>query len=188
MNTYEFDNTQNKITKDLNNDNKDKNEIIDFQNKSNITPKKGNDEFDENNNNIFSKENNDLSKKNNTIKINENFVINEKSKNDEDSENLSKLAEDLLSMSDDYHIQQMRKKPIDKNDFIGESKVFFNINNQTVQSFPKTNNNITDNINHVPKLQSQLYISPLQKLNLTNINYMNKIFNMKNKDNEKKII
>ena len=40
----------------------------------------------------------------------------EQKKNDEESENLSALAEDLLSLSDEYNVELMRKGPINKND------------------------------------------------------------------------
>ena len=198
INTYEFDVNPNKIENNLYNDKK---VIIDYKKKTNSTPKNRNNKILENNNaNIFSKSSNNLSKKNNKNKLkgiidnnnintNENFADNEKSKSDEDSENLSKLAEDLLSISDDYQTQQMRKSPINKKDFIGESKVYFNINNQIEQNYSKDNINLLnmENINPVPKLQSQIYISPLQKLNLNfkNINYINKIFNMKNSNENK---
>ena len=171
------------------------NEIIDYKKKTNSIPKNRNNEIMENNHdNLFSKSTNNLSKINTnndkTTKNNKNIKLDENFGDDEDSENLSKLAEDLLSISDEYNIQMMRRGPIDKNDFIGESKVYFNINTQIEQSLTRTNMNILNlenlnqKINPVPKLQSQLYISPLQKLNLKNINYMNKLFNLRNKNNK----
>jgi len=171
------------------------NEISDYKKKTNSTPKNRNNEMMENNHdNLFSKSTNNLSKMNtNKDKMgnnnNKNINLDENFGDDEDSENLSKLAEDLLSISDEYNIQMMRRGPIDKNDFIGESKVYYNINTQLEQNLTKTNmnvinlENLNQKINPVPKLQSQLYISPLQKLNLKNINYMNKLFNMRNKSN-----
>ena len=37
-----------------------------------------------------------------------------------------------------------------------------------------------ENINQIPKLQTQLYISPLQKYHLKNMNIANKIYNNEN--------
>ena len=188
MNHYD---ALNKTTTDSHNH---KNEIIDYKKKTNSIPKNRNNEKMENN--LFSKSTNNLSK----INTNNDKIINNNNNNfdenfgdDEDSENLSKLAEDLLSISDEYNIQMMRRGPIDKNDFIGESKVIFNINNQIEQNLTRINmnvinlENINQKINPVPKLQSQIYISPLQKLNLKNINYMNKLFNLGNKSNNNNI-
>ena len=175
-----------------------KNDIIDYKKKTNSIPKNRNNELMENNHDIlFSKSTNNLSKMNtNNEKMennNKNINLDENFGDDEDSENLSKLAEDLLSISDEYNIQMMRRGPIDKNDFIGESKVYYNINTQIEQSLTRTNmnsinlENLNQKMNPVPKLQSQLYISPLQKLNKKNINYMNKLINMRNKSNNNNI-
>jgi hypothetical protein len=150
------------------------NEINDFKKKTNSTPKnRANEMLENNHDNLFSKSTNNLSKmntNNNKMENNsKNINLDENFGDDEDSENLSKLAEDLLSISDEYNIQMMRRGPIDKNDFIGESKVYYNINAQIEQSLARTNMNIINLENlaqkmiPVPKLQSQLYISPLQK-------------------------
>ena len=175
------------------------NEINDFKKKTNSTPKnRANEMLENNHDNLFSKSTNNLSKmntNNNKMENNsKNINLDENFGDDEDSENLSKLAEDLLSISDEYNIQMMRKGPIDKNDFIGESKVYYNINAQIEQSLARTNmnvinlENLNQKMNPVPKLQSQLYISPLQKLNLKNIYYMNKLINIRNKSNNNKNI
>ena len=143
------------------------------------------------NDNNVDNNNNDNDIYNNKTKDNTNkdLSIKEDNKNEEDSENLSKLAEELLSMSDEYDVQLMRNKPINKNDFIGKSKVIFNINNQIninsqmVKNLMNTNINIknVENNEHIPKLQTQLYISPLQKMNLKyDKSKRNKIYNMKN--------
>ena len=82
----------------------------------------------ENKNNILSKSSNNMTKFKKQIK-NRNIIMTENNQNkaeDEDSVNLSALAEDLLSMSDE-NVQIMRKGPINKNDFIGESKELYNI-------------------------------------------------------------
>jgi hypothetical protein len=136
--------------------------------------------------------NNDISINNNNKtknNINKDLNIKEENKNDEDSENLSKLAEELLSMSDEYNVQLMRNKPINKNDFLGKSKVIFNINNQINKNSKIENNKIKthlnvlnfDNDDCMPKLQTQLYISPLQKMHIKYDDYNSgKIYNMKN--------
>ena len=144
-----------------------KNDIIDYKKKTNSIPKNRNNELMENNHDIlFSKITNNLSKMNTNNEkmenINKNINLDENFGDDEDSENLSKLAEDLLSISDEYNIQMMRRGPIDKNDFIGESKVYYNINTQIEQSLTRTNmnsinlENLNQKMNPVPKLQSQL--------------------------------
>ena len=113
------------------------------------------------NNKIKTKENTNNINKINNMDVNMNLYQNSLNKlkdneesynlaDNEESENLSKLAEDLLSLSDNNNnIELMRNGPINKNDFLGESKVFFNINT------------IISN-NKIPKLQTQLYISPFQ--------------------------
>ncbi len=170
----------NKTTTDSHTDKKDKNEY--YRNKS-LPKNTKNVALDNKHENIFAKSSNNEPKMKKMIRdninqssgkdININLAKNDKNKSDEDSENLSKLAEDLLSISDEYNIQLMRKNPINKNDFIGESKVFYNINDM-------------NKIEGMPKLQTQLYVSPLTKLNIKNIAYANKIINMKNANMIKK--
>ena len=194
----------NKTTTDSHTDKRDKSDY--FRTKS--FPKNSTIEMVENkNDNIISKSSSHVPKIKKVIKDSynqtneneeennknvDNKENNENNKTDEDSENLSKLAEDLLSISDEYNTQLMRKSPIDKNDFIGESKVYYNINNKFNQSnqiennYSNTNikNSIIENNNHLPKLQTQLYISPLQKLNLKqSAAYAKKISNNKNISN-----
>ena len=72
----------------------------------------------------------------------DNILIDEENKkkqkqSDDDSENLSELAADILSMSDGTDIKLMRQGPINKNDFIGESKEFYNINKNKDNKFKK---------------------------------------------------
>jgi hypothetical protein len=215
-----------KTTTDLNNNNKNKN---DYKTKS--LPKNRNNDIFEKNENMLSKSSNNIQKinkkkrTNNNFKANENLADNENSDGD-DSENLSKLAEDLLSISDEYNnVKLMRMTPINKKDFIGESKEIFNINNQVKHTNPikgfndlnqikqntdknlekmsqkidkicdknvnriepnltKTNMNIInmENINQIPKLQTQLYVSPIQKYypKNPNNNYNNLDYNLNN--------
>ena len=137
----------------------------------------------ENKNNILSKSSNNMTKFKKQIK-NRNIIMTENNQNkaeDEDSVNLSALAEDLLSMSDE-NVQIMRKGPINKNDFIGESKELYNIykkqGNKIVNMNMNKNKINIDSINPMPKLQTKLYSSPLDKFNIKNNN--NHINNIKN--------
>ena len=224
-------------TKTDQDNNKDR---IDYKTRS--LPKNRNNEINEKNENMFSKSSNNVPKinkknraSNNNFKASENFADNEISEGD-DSENLSKLAEDLLSISDEYNnAQLMRMAPIDKKDFIGESKEIFNINNKKNQikrfsdfnqikydieknmkieqssqksekndkvknidildkneinkepNLTKIHSNVINmenlnNINQMPKLQTQLYISPIQKYHAKNQhnNYNNLDYNLNN--------
>ena len=249
INNYE---SLNKTSTTDQNNNKEK-----VAHKTKSQPKNRNYEKLEKNENMLSKSSNNMPQikmKSNNIKINnyktnENLADNELSDGD-DSENLSKLAEDLLSISDEYNnAKLMRMAPIDKNDFIGESKVIFNINNinptnqikrfndmnqlnrngeknveierfsqkieknadverfsqkiekhdknklksdnniatndiRIEQNLTKTNMNIINmnnlnNINQMPKLQTQLYISPIQQYHTKNLNN-NSDFNLNN--------
>ena len=223
-----FINTFNSIIKTSTDPNNNKNKN-DYKTKS--LPKNRNNDIFENNENMLSKSSNNIkkiNKKNRTsinFKVNENLADNENSDED-DSENLSKLAEDLLSISDEYNnVKLMRMTPINKKDFIGESKEIFNINNQVKHTNPikgfndfnhlnqntnknlekisqkidkifdenlggvesnliKSNMNIInmENINQIPKLQTQLYISPIQKFysKFPNNNYNNLDNNLNN--------
>ena len=124
-------------------------------------------------------------KKNNTEELKpkkDNILIDEENKkkqkqSDDDSENLSELAADLLSMSDGTDIKLMRQGPINKNDFIGESKEFYNINKNKDNKFKNINGNII-NI-EVPKLQTKIYASPLEKLKIKNMEPLNNAKNLK---------
>ena len=115
---------------------------------------------------------------NNNLNISKNFLNDFKNKiaQDEESENLSKLAEDLLSMSNKKEEEEIVKPrgPINKNDFIGESITFFNINeewNKNNESHANKNKQF-DFMNEMPKMKTQMYISPFQKLNM-NLNNNN---------------
>ena len=115
------------------------------------------------------------------ILFKDNNIHLDKKQNDEESENLSELAEDLLSLSEGYNAEIMRKGPINKNDFIGESKEIYNINKD------KKNNLINNSQNQInldpsrtmPKLQTKIYSSPLDKLNLKN---MDNFYNIKKRN------
>ena len=127
-----------------------------------------------NTNNYLSKSSSNIDKlkkkHKNDIKLKNEINNNQKeTKNDEDSVNLSALAEDLLSLSEDYNVEIMRKGPINKNDFLGESKEFFNINKN--QELNRNLFNLGE-IKTMPKLQTKLYSSPLDKLNLKNMNHL----------------
>ena len=168
-----------------------KNENI-FSKSTNNIPNMTNDSATNDNNKQNININNDININNNNKtknNINKDLNIKEENKNDEDSENLSKLAEELLSMSDEYNVQLMRNKPINKSDFLGKSKVIFNINNQINNNSKNKNNKIKSNINAInfendermPKLQTQLYISPLPKMHIKYDDYNSgKIYNIKN--------
>ena len=120
---------------------------------------------------------------------NRNIIMTENNQNkaeDEDSVNLSALAEDLLSMSDE-NVQIMRKGPINKNDFIGESKELYNIykkqGNKIVNMNMNKNKINIDSISPMPKLQTKLYSSPLDKFNIkNNNNHINKKKNSNKKN------
>ena len=192
-NTAEYDSFKKTKTDPYN----DKNIKEDYKTKS--LQKNRKNEISQNKNEIFlSKSSNNMPKIKKKIEADDilgsinNNKANENFADDEDSENLSKLAEDLLSISDEHKVQQMRREPINKNDFIGESKEFFNIyskinklyqfernekNDTTEKKVNKTDINMLNNEinNQIPKMQTQLYISPLDKLNLQNIKNSNKI-------------
>ena len=100
--------------------------------------------------------------KNNNINLNQR-------KNEEESVNLSELAEDLLSLSEGYNAEIMRKGPINKKDFLGESKEIYNINKSKRNNLININKNNIINLDPsktMPKLQTKIYSSPLDKLNL----------------------
>ena len=80
-------------------------------------------------------------------------------------------------MSDGTDIKLMRQGPINKNDFIGESKEFYNINKNKDNKFKNINGNII-NI-EVPKLQTKIYASPLEKLKIKNMEPLNNAKNLK---------
>jgi len=170
-----------------------KNEKINYKMKIKSTPKnKKNLNLEDKNvnnnnmiNNILSKSSNDMTKfkkeihNGNNLTQEKNIETNPNKSSDE-SENLSALAEDLLSMSDEYNVQKMRNGPINKNDFLGESKEVFNIyKNLEINSNNLDNKIINiDSIKPMPKLQTKVYSSPLDKLNLkSNSNYL---YNSKN--------
>ena len=132
--------------------------------------------------NIFSKSSNNkekLTEKNNTV--HEKKQENSQNKSEDDSENLSALAEDLLSMSDEFDVQLMRKKPINKKDFLGEFKEEFNYYKKRENDLNNQKKNIM-NIGlpkEMPILQTKLYTSPL-KNNENNTKNMNKTNNNNN--------
>ena len=150
------------------------------------------EENHENNNNnknyILSKSSNNIEKLKQEQKleniIKEMKIDSDEKKNDEDSENLSALAEDLLSLSDEYNVELMRKGPINKNDFFGESKEFYNMYKNKENKLTNINENIINlaEIKTMPKLKTKLYSSPLDKFNIKN---MNNLYN-NNKNSIKK--
>ena len=180
------------------NNNDKKNEKINFKLKIKSTPKNrkssipeeqsGENKIKNNNINILSKSSNDMIKFKKIIK-DENIILtennNQKKPEDDDSENLSALAEDLLSMSDE-NVQLMRKGPINKNDFIGESKEFYNIykkqENKIINMNINKNKINIDSTKPMPKLQTKLYSSPLDKLNIKNSTHINNIKNSNKKN------
>ena len=139
--------------------------------------------------NIFSKSSNNkekLTEKNNTV--HEKKQENSQNKSEDDSENLSALAEDLLSMSDEFDVQLMRKKPINKKDFLGEFKEEFNYYKKRENDLNNQKKNIM-NIGlpkEMPILQTKLYTSPLEKLKMKNLGSNIKNSNKKNYNNIKR--
>lgn len=155
---------------------KDNRNVNMVNNKNLIIPKSPN------NMDIF---NNKYNNKN--ILMEENKIDANQKKSEEESENLSALAEDLLSLSEENDVEKMRKGPINKNDFLGESREFFNINKKQDNKFIDKTTNFKNlgEIKMMPKLQTKLYSSPLDKLNIKigNNLYHQKISNKKNYNN-----
>ena len=155
---------------------KDNRNVNMVNNKNLIIPKSPN------NMDIF---NNKYNNKN--ILMEENKIDTNQKKSEEESENLSALAEDLLSLSEENDVEKMRKGPINKNDFLGESREFFNINKKQDNKFIDKTTNFKNlgEIKMMPKLQTKLYSSPLDKLNIKigNNLYHQKISNKKNYNN-----
>lgn len=124
---------------------------------------------------------------NKNILMEENKIDDNQKKSEEESENLSALAEDLLSLSEENDVEKMRKGPINKNDFLGESREFFNINKKQDNKYIDKTTNFKNlgEIKMMPKLQTKLYSSPLDKLNIKigNNLYHQKISNKKNYNN-----
>ena len=124
---------------------------------------------------------------NKNILMEENKIDDNQKKSEEESENLSALAEDLLSLSEENDVEKMRKGPINKNDFLGESREFFNINKKQENKYIDKTTNFKNlgEIKMMPKLQTKLYSSPLDKLNIKigNNLYHQKISNKKNYNN-----
>ena len=178
------------------NNNDKKNEKINYKLKIKSMPKnrkfsipeeQSGNKINNNKINILSKSSNDMTKFKKIIK-NQNIILTENNNTkpeDDDSENLSALAEDLLSMSDE-NVQIMRKGPINKNDFIGESKEFFNLYKKQENKSINMNinaNKINMNSNKpMPKLQTKLYSSPLDKFNIKNTTNLNNIKNSNKKN------
>ena len=178
------------------NNNDKKNEKINYKlkiksmpknRKSSIPEAQSGNKIKNNKINILSKSSNDMTKFKKIIK-NQNIILTENNKKkpeDDDSENLSALAEDLLSMSDE-NVQIMRKGPINKNDFIGESKELFNLYKKQENRVINVNMNKNKiNINQtkpMPKLQTKLYSSPLDKFNIKNSTNLNNIKNSNKKN------
>ena len=139
--------------------------------------------------NIFSKSSNNkekLTEKNNTV--HEKKQENSQNKSEDDSVNLSALAEDILSMSDEFDVQLMRKKPINKKDFLGEFKEEFNYYKKRENDLNNQKKNIM-NIGlpkEMPILQTKLYTSPLEKLKMKNLGSNIKNSNKKNYNNIKR--
>ena len=180
--TMDFKNLKINFNKNLTTGKKNKDNKFDFQKKF----------IKKANKNIF--KNTYVS--NNNLKISENFLGDFKNKitiQDEDSENLSKLAEDLLSMSNKNEEEDIVKPrgPINKNDFLGKSITFYNINEEFKinNEAPFDKNKQYEYMKEVPKIKIQSYVSPFQKLNINrnNINPIIMDSNLKSK-NMKNII
>ena len=159
------------------------------KNRKNNNLEENHENKNNNKNNIFSKSSNNIDKLKEEQKldniIKEIQIDPEQKKNDEESENLSALAEDLLSLSDEYNVELMRKGPINKNDFLGESKEFYNLYKKKENKLTNLNENIINlgENKTMPKLKTKLYSSPLEKLNIKNMNHLYNKKNMNKKNN-----
>ena len=190
----------NNTESNINNKKNEKEKII-YKLKNKSTPKNRNNITSERNNenkiikkNILSESYNNMEKLKGKNKIenilikNNNINLNQR-QNEEESVNLSELAEDLLSLSEGYNAEIMRKGPINKKDFLGESKEIYNINKSKRNNLINMNQNNIINLDPsktMPKLQTKIYSSPLDKLNLKKDNYYNiKKRNKKNNNNVK---
>ena len=124
-------------------------------------------------------------------KNNKTMIYISKNSSNEDSENLSKLAEELLSLSNKENEVELPRGPINKKDFIGKCIPFFNINEELEKN--KNETKIKKNIGTgtIQKYQVKLYTSPLIKLNInknpinSNTNTYNTTLNSNNKEDKK---